>query len=121
MPLQEPERYFPLPQLALEQIEHAVLDVPEQLLLLYLPDPHDVQVVQRPLATYFPLEHAAQFPLPKEVQRVQALERPLLLQQRLPLQLPLEQPVLDEQLPPSLTFGGGGGGPGDPWQHKPGP
>ena len=37
-------RYFPAAQLMLEQVVHAVLDVPEQLPLLYLPAPQVAQV-----------------------------------------------------------------------------
>ena len=39
----DPVRYFPVAQLVLEQVEHAVLDVPEQPPLLYLPVPQVAQ------------------------------------------------------------------------------
>ena len=41
-------RYFPVAQLVLEQVEHAVLDVPEQPPLLYLPVPQVAQVEHVP-------------------------------------------------------------------------
>ena len=44
VPEQDPTRYLPLAQLVLEQVEQAVLDVPEHAPLLYLPDPHAAQV-----------------------------------------------------------------------------
>ena len=37
VPLQLPPRYLPLAQFELAQVEHAVLDAPEQPPLLYLP------------------------------------------------------------------------------------
>ena len=56
-------RYFPVAQLAFEQVEHAVLDVPEHPPLLYLPEPHVAQVLHVPADAeewperYFPEEH----------------------------------------------------------------
>ena len=43
VPLQVPERYFPAAQLMLEQVEHAVLEEPEHPPLLYLPAPQVAQ------------------------------------------------------------------------------
>jgi len=68
VPLQAPERYFPAAQLMLEQVEHAVLDVPEHPPpLLYLPDPHVAQVEhavldvpEHPPLLYLPVPHVAQ-------------------------------------------------------------
>ena len=50
VPEHDPVRYFPAAQLVLEQVAHAVLDVPEQPLLLYLPAPQVAQVAHALLA-----------------------------------------------------------------------
>ena len=48
VPLQVPERYFPSAQLMLEQVEHAVSEEPEHPPLLYLPVPHVAHVLHVP-------------------------------------------------------------------------
>ena len=43
VPEHDPARYFPVAQLMLEQVAHAVLEEPEQPPLLYLPAPQVAQ------------------------------------------------------------------------------
>ena len=62
-PEHEPARYFPVAQLVLEQVEHAVSEEPEQPPLLYLPVPQVAQVLHVPADVeewperYFPETH----------------------------------------------------------------
>ena len=63
VPEHDPVRYFPVAQLVLEQVEHAVSEEPEQPPLLYLPVPQVAQVLHVPADVeewperYFPEEH----------------------------------------------------------------
>ena len=45
-PLQDPLRYFPFAQFWLEQMAHAVFEVPEHVPLVYWPPKHEAHVLQ---------------------------------------------------------------------------